>query len=427
MARLGRLGRGLAVVAVVAAAGDASAHELTELVGPWAAHGGPLAFRGSADFRWQRRTLALLREYDCLAHEAGSACPDGSRHGLARDLVATRVSQTLDLDLRLAFWRALEVRLKLPFVIADGTRLGFDDGVDDKSSLTAPYNAPALFAVPTSAERAGLADPVVGLWGAITAHARDDDAPDLLVGVDVTFPLAPARSPGSDAVGGGAWGIALGLAGSARALPWLEPFFRLDVAFAVPAGDGPDALYPDLGARQATRGPPERIGVRAGIEFVPWERADEDTKSALRLELGGELAFLTAGKSATELFDALGTSPCSDDPTCELTRQSVGARASGATIEEEHLATGLWLAARWDVAESFRIGTRATLGWETPHFLTASNLGVDQDGGGVDDVNRFGANEHDPDYNPHLDAPGQRVRASDIVVLGLELSVTGRF
>lgn len=414
---------GIAGVVGIVTAPGVSAHELTELVGPYASErdAGPLAFRGGAELRWQRRTLAILREYGCIAHEAGSACPDGSRLGLARDLAATRTTTALDIDLRLAFYRALEVRLKLPFVIADETRLGFDAGVDEKSSLSAPYNAPALFEVPTVSERAGLGDPVVGLWVALTAHARDPEDPDLLAGVDVTFPLAPARSPGSDAVGSGAWGIALALAGSARALPWLEPFFRLDVAFAVPAGD--EGLYADLGARQATRGPPERVGARFGIELVPYEH----DRSAVRLELGGELALLTAGKSATELFDALGTSPCSADPTCELTRQAVGTRASGATIEEEHLATTLWFAARWDIAQSLRLATRATLGWETPHFLTASNLGVDVDGGGVDDVNRLGNNEHDPDYNVHLDAPGTRLRASEVMVVGLELSLLGRF
>lgn len=424
--RVGALPIALAITSALGASA-AVASDLVTLHGPWLDPAAPVAFRAGLDYRWQHRALDLLRELDCVAHEridGAELCPDASRIGLARDLRAESFTSTLDLDLRATFIAAIDVRLRLPFVVSDAATLDFDAGVDGRNSQTAPYNAPALFDVPYRTTRGGLADPVIGIWAALLSSARDPADPNLTVGVELTIPLAAPRTPGGASVGGDAWAVTLAVAGSERALPWLEPFFRLDATFTVPASD---ALYPDLGGMQTTRGPPDQVAARFGVELIPFERPARG--HAVRLELGGELRFVTAGKSATELFDALGESECSlaDDPPCPLTTHAVGTTATGMTIAEEYLAGGLWLGAHYDLHQSFRVTARARFGWESPRFLTASNLGLDFDGGGVQAVNSFGANEHDPDYNPHLDAPGARFRASDVSVLGIELSVTGRF
>ena len=149
----------------------------------------------------------------------------------------------------------------------------------------------------------------------------------------------------------------------------------------------------------------------------------------MRIELGAELALVTSGKTATELFDALGTSSCSPTATvpCDLTTHSVGTRAPGTTIAEEHFVGAAWLGAHYDVLETLRLSARVNLGWESPHFLTSSNLGTDLDGGGVQDLNSLGQNEHDPDYNPSLDAPGARFRTSEALLVGIDFSLVGRF
>ena len=415
-----------AALALVSLATPALASELTELQGPYVGDG-PIAFRAGLDYHWRSKEVALLREFDCLSHEVvsgSSLCAAGSRIGLAKDLRATRLSSELDVDLRLAFYRAFEVRMRLPIVLSEETRIDYDDGIDGRNSITAPYNSPALLQVPYTNTRSGVGDPVVGLWGAILSSARDRDDPNLVVGFELGFPLAAVRTPGNTAVGGGAWAMTFAVAGSDRAFRWLEPFFRLAATLHVPASD---ALYPDLGATQATRGPPERVAARFGVEFIPFERPAEG--SAVRIELGAELGLVTSGKSATELFDALGTSSCSPDgeAPCDLTTHSVGTRSPGTSIAEEHFTGAAWLGAHYDVLETLRLSARVNVGWESPHFLTSSNLGVDSDGRGVEDDNSLGQNEHDPDYNPHLDAPGTRFRTAEALLVGVDFSVVGRF
>ncbi len=409
---------------LIASVTPATASELTDLQGPYIGDG-PIAFRASLDYHWRRRTAAIVREYDCLRHEViggASLCPNGSRIGFARDLKVEQATSLLDVDLRLAFYRSLEVRLRLPFVMSDETKLSFDDGVDGRTSLTAPYNGPALFEVPNTTTRSGLADPVIGLWGTVLSRARDVDDPTIALGFELGVPIAPARSPGTADVGAGAWALTFAVAASDRAYTWLEPFFRIDVTLMVPASD---ALYPDLGATQATRGPPEKVAVRFGADLIPFERPDEG--SAVRIEVGAELALVTSGKTPTALFDALGTSDCRPEAGCDLTTNAVGRLQSGATIAEEHFTALMWLGAHYDVLDVLRLTARVNVGWESPHFLTSSNLGKDVDGRGVQASNSFGDNEYDPDYNPALDRPGTRYRSMDALLVGVDFSLVGRF
>ena len=416
----------IALLLVASATPAAMASELTDLQGPYIGDG-PIAFRASLDYHWRRRTAAIVREFDCLRHEViggASSCPNGSRIGFARDLKVEQTTSLLDVDLRLAFYRAFEVRLRLPFVMSDETALTFDDGVDGRTSLTAPYNAPALFAVPNTTSRSGLADPVIGLWGTVLSRARDVDDPTVALGFELGVPIAPARAPGTADVGSGAWALTFAVAASDRAYTWLEPFFRIDATFRVPSSE---TLYPDLGATQATRGPPEKVAVRFGVDLIPFERPDEG--SAVRIELGAELALVTSGKTPTALFDALGTSDCRPDAAlpCDLTTNAVGRLQSGATIAEEHFTALMWLGAHYDVLDVLRLTARVNVGWESPHFLTGSNLGKDVDGRGVQVSNSAGDNEYDPDYNPNLDRPGMRYRSIDALIVGLDFSMVGRF
>ena len=115
----------IALLLVASATPAAMASELTDLQGPYIGDG-PIAFRASLDYHWRRRTAAIVREFDCLRHEViggASSCPNGSRIGFARDLKVEQTTSLLDVDLRLAFYRAFEVRLRLPFVMSDETAL----------------------------------------------------------------------------------------------------------------------------------------------------------------------------------------------------------------------------------------------------------------------------------------------------------------
>jgi len=382
---------------------------------------------------WRQRvtTEDIDREYVCLAHETidgASLCPDRSGIRLAKDLDAESTSSELELDFRVALWRTLEMRVHLPIVLRDDTTLRFAAGVDGKNSRTAPYNADQLFDVPHRTRHSGLGDPSIGIWTTPIARVRDVTQPTLALGLELGLPLADVRRPGDDTVGDGIFSTTFAIAGSARVQSWLEPFARLDLTLALAANN---ELYPDRGATQTVSGPPQRVAFSAGFELVPYERAAD--RSAVRIELGGSLGFVSAGRVPTALFDAIGTSPCSTrgpgaaDP-CSLTTTTSGRKASGTTVEEEHVVLGTSLAVHYDVFETLRISTRASAAWSTPHYLTFSDVGVDTDGdGNVDTENRSGDDERDPDYVDAWDAPGSRFRSESRLILGVDVSLSVRF
>lgn len=422
---------------LVAIAAPVRGAEVTELWSPFPTDAadvdGDRAVGARVGLTWRQRTTteSVDREFVCLAHEVvdgSSLCPERSGIRFADDLEAETTTSELELDFRMALWRTIELRVRLPIILSDETALGFADGVDGKNSLTAPYNADQTFSVPHRASRSGLGDPSLALWATPLARVRDVSSPTLALGLELGLPLAAVRSPGTDGVGSGIFSMTFAIAGSARVQSWLEPFARFDVTLALAASN---ELYPDRGETQTISGPAQRVGFKAGAELVPYERAKD--RSAVRIELGGELAFISAGRAPTVLFDAIGTSPCSTrepgaaDP-CSLTTTATGARANGTTVEEEHLALGTWLAVHYDVFETLRISARASASWQTPHFLTFSDVGVDvDDDGDVDSENSDGEDERDPDYVESWDEPGSRFRSASELTLGVDLSVSVRF
>jgi len=423
------LSRSALVALVLLMPAAARAADVDEIWSPYAAGGETVGVKLGLGFVHRATTLAVDRELLCLEHETvggQSLCPDGSALVNVKDLEAEVVSDVLELDFRLALWRTIEARVRLPIVLFERTRVGFAPGVDETNSPTAPYNADQVFAVPGRSEsRAGVADPTLGVW-LDPLSTRAPGLPSLALGVELTLPLAEPRKAGTSAVGDGIFGVTLAVAGSARVYDWLEPFARFDFQLRLAASND---LYPDFGETQTVSGPAQRVGLRAGVELVPWERPVD--QSAVRIEIGGVMTFVSAGKAPTVLFDAIGTSSCSsapvDDP-CTLTTTASGAAARGTTVEEEHLELGAFLGVHYDVFETLRLTLRANVGWRTPHFLTFSDIGADTDGDGlVESVNDSGRSEYDPDYVPTWDDPGGRFRANDEVVLGVDAAVTARF
>lgn len=425
-----RFARILSLSLLALAPTDARAAEVTEIWSPFAGGAETLGLTLGLGFTHETTDVKVDRDQLCLAHATAggeSLCPEGSRVVSAKDLDAALVESTLALDFRLAFWRSIEARVNVPILLYGGTNLSFAAGVDGGNSTTAPYNGDQVFEVPNSSgSRAGIGDPVLGLWGAPLSSARDPSEPDLLLGLELVLPLAEPRAPGRGTIGQGIFGVTVSVAGSARVVSWLEPFAKL--SFALQLGASND-LYPDFGNSQTVSGPPQRLGFLAGLEFVPWERPVQ--KNAVRIEVGGGLELVTAGVAPTVLFDAIGTSACSDatraDP-CALTTTASGRYASGTTVEEEHLSLSSWLAVHYDVFETLRVSARASFIWRTPHYLTFSDIGADTDGDDlVERVNDAGDSEFDPSYVPTWDDPGGRFRAASNVTLGMDFVVMTRF
>ena len=423
-----------------AGASAARAVDLTEIVDSYAP-ADPLAVHASlgVDWLWRQRRGAVRREFTCIAHETlggESLCPEGSRVLLADELRVERTTSTLNLEARLGLGRALELRLTQPLVLYDRHALRFAPGVDEDQSLTDPYNQPSLFDVPSTArERSGFGDPRLGLRVAPLSGARDPLDPSWVLGASVELPLASARRATNTEIGEKAWRITLSSAHSARVLPWLEPFFSLDGTLAFAAGGSPLA---DRGPTETVSGPPQRLGARFGVELVPFENAE--TRSAVRLVLGGRVDVWSDGRGHSDLADALGTSPCDPldaEAPCSLTTYDRGdtdpvtgfpTKTDGVTTIEHHLAIGGWLGVRYEVFEALELRAEASATREGDHFVTYADVGVDLDGiGGVERENAAGARELNPTWLSSVDRAGRRYRTGDMWTLGIDIAIRAKF
>jgi len=418
----------------------AGAAEVTEIVDDFA-QTDALELNPSVglNWRWRQRRGDLRREFSCIANETiggQSLCPSGSRVMLADELQVRRTTAVLDVDARLGLGRLLEVRATLPIVLFDRNQLDFAGGVTEGNSLTDPYNQPSLFDVPHRAnERSGLGDLRVELRVAPLSKARDPLDPSWVIGASLDLPTASIRTADNSEVGDGVWRLGLSTAVSARVVRWLEPFFELNGTIAIPGEASP---FVDLGPTATLSSPAHRLGARFGIELVPFERAE--TRSAVRLEVGGRVDLVFDGRGFSDLADALGTSTC--DPSdaaepCNLTTFDRGdvdpltgrrLKTDGITRIEHHLVIGGWLGLRYEVFEALELRARASVYRESDHFLTFTDAGVDLDGvGDVQGRNAAGINELDPTWLSGVDEPGARFRTGDIWTLGIDFAIRGKF
>ncbi|TNF25486.1 MAG: hypothetical protein EP329_23030 [Deltaproteobacteria bacterium] len=433
-----RVGALVAALALTTA-GDARAAEVTEIVDDFD-QTDALELNPSIGLNWQwrQRRGGIRREYPCIANETlggESLCPEGSRVGLADELRVLRTSAVLNVDARLGLGRLLELRATLPVVLYDRNALDFAPGVSENNSLTDPYNQPSLFDVPFEArERSGLGDLQLALRVAPLSKARDRLDPDWVLGVSLDLPTASIRRADNSAPGDGVWRLGLSTAVSSRVVRWLEPFLELNGTIAIPGGASP---YVDLGPTATLSSPAHRIGARFGLELVPFEK--HETRSAVRLELGGRFDVVFDGRGFSDLADALGTSTCdpSDAEPCTLTTYDRGdvdpvtglpKKTDGITRIEHHLVIGGWLGLRYEVFEALELRARASVFRESDHFLTFTDAGVDLDG--VNDVQRengSGVNELDPTWLSGVDEPGTRYRTGGLWTLGIDFAIRAKF
>ena len=440
-ARLGAhlLTLGCLFMACVSLTPVASAAEITDVLDAFARPSGSNV-NASLSVGWEflQREGVLRREFRCLKDDAqvASLCSDGSQVVEVDEMKVQRLVHVLNVDARLAFWRYAVLKLRVPVILHDQTKLRFASGVTPSNSSVDPANRPSLFDMPyTGAKRSGLGDLVVGVRVTPMNFTREETHPTWAIDVDVTFPTAGVKKGDNDAPGEGLWKVDVSTALSTRVMPWLEPYFKIGGIFRMPASN---SLFQDYGGTQTLVSPGHGLNLTLGTEFIPYE--DRDRERSFVIDVGASVDFTFEGREYTDLFEALATSPC--DPRdanqpCELTTFDRGdvdpatgrrRKTDGITDVEQYATFRWWIGMRYQIIEHLVFQARFALAHETSHYLTTADAGTDLDSSGqVEDTNAFNESEFNPVYADAFDSFGTRFLSADTFVYGVQVSLMGKF
>ncbi len=382
----------------------------------------------------------ILREFPCYAPGDG-LCQGESTVLLGKELRYSRVQHIVHLRPRIGLYHDLELFVDLPIVAFEQSRLDFASGVGPGNSSAAQQE---LFALPfRGPQRRGVGDLSVGLKYAPLNYDRDPTQPTWIIGATYTAPTGSIRKGGNTGVGYGIHALDLYTAISRRALSWLEPYFSFHGTLRFPSANG---LFVDRGrlGTQTLVKPGDILGLKFGVEFVPWEHRATDRRFEIDLGFAGDYTF--EGREYGPLFEALAQSPCSADPGCVYTKHTRDLR-EGATSGSASTTDGItdveaygtfsgWIGVHYQPERHVQIGTRFSVRRITDHFLTNADPGKDLDDDGVVTQSSQAGDEYNPVYVEWIDAPAgdpytgkeaTRFRASNFFDLAFQFYVAGKF
>jgi len=392
-------------------------------------------------WEWELRKAKIGREY-----------LQGDRILRADVLNARRSTHRLSVNARIGLYRDLELFLVFPFVLRDQTELTF---AGSASSLDPLGTQPDLFSMPnTGPARSGFGDMAVGLRYSPFQQWRDPYYPSWVVAFTWTIPTGKVRRGGNAGVGNG-WHELKFETGASRRIAFVEPYFDFHGTLRIPSSS---TLFKDYGPTQGSVWPGQELGLRYGVEFVPWEvtRTDGKRERYATIDLGGSAVYTFRGRGYTDLFEAFASSKCNGaglcpDPTKEngalgvtqynrtlqnWTPGSSPAFLDGITDVEAYGTYSVWAGFDVQPIEYLSIGFRFTYSHETAHFLNRAIVGKDLDGhdGVMYNPERpnatppvpAGVNEYNPVYNSSVDDPGRRFKSEGADIFGIGLMLIGK-
>ncbi|MEM1415183.1 MAG: hypothetical protein AAGH15_09795 [Myxococcota bacterium] len=382
-------------------------------------------------FRRHRRTGLVQREL------GGS----GPRFATVGRFLQLR--NELELGLDVGLWRDTAFFARLPLVLRDDRRIDERRGGSSRLLEPAETDATPLFGLPfESPTRSGVDSLVLGLAFSPLQQARRREGPTwtFLGGLDVGIgellaPCAAGQEGCSPGLSEGTHAV-FGETRLSRRYRHAEVYTGLGVRFAW-AGRADGAFRPggDLAGYRRTR-PPTQGTLTLGTAFLPWE--NRETSQRLSLDVRGHLAFHSAGRDYSPLYDALGASthPTLTTPNCEgapPTGQScadAGLRAvpfTGLTDVQQRARIGATLGLELRVARYVSFRFASTLAYQTPYLLTftrACNLDRSLP---ADDPRACSGGVRNPHHRPVIDLPGQRFRMAGATLLDFHLEARAMF
>lgn len=425
----------------------------------------PFGFRIVPSFEQRQERGDISREGACT--DESGACPFFNS-----ELSSKRVTNTLNFDIGFGLYHDLEVRIGLPVVLSDRRTLTFADGVSGENSTVAPapnrrgrfqgagddrvFNY-SYFDVGTGNEgpnRAGLGDMSFGIaWGAFSQQ-RNDHLANLVLAFDYTAPTGTVARGSNTGVGRGVHEMTFSAVAS-RQFSFFDPYFGL--AYTLPLRD-PSGLFEDRGINQQVKSPGQRVDLMAGAEMIMFENRENGQRYTF--QFGLDFGYTAEGRDYNPLFDALAASGCNGTRLSEvgldrydgrqyppegldlsavqrahcawIVQQMSNERPDGTfshdgiTNVEGHAHVGGHFGFNLQFSDliQLRIGTQ--LETRTSHFLTGAYTGRSASSDDRVDLDPA-AGERNPDYNPTLDAVGNRFRYNSIFNFGWNIGLAIRY
>jgi hypothetical protein len=364
--------------------------------------------------------------------------------GRYRDLLDhSGVRNELQLGLEIGLYRDLMLFLGLPIVLSGDEELTLVDGrdCDEDGSACRELLEPAIDDDPMdeedeqvlftagprllSEQRSGLPRVDLGLAFGVLNQFRGADATWVL---RATFgiPTAQAKKAcvnGLNCDPGLSDGILWLTFESrwSRRYRYVEPLLGISHRFGF-VTSGEDTYQANLGNEATSL--PTTTEASAGAAFVPWE--DRMRHQRFSIELLGRAAYISEGRGASPLFDALGTSPHSQ---LNPPGGSADERFTGVTTVGGHGRLGADLMLVMKAAQYVRFTLGTELGVLTDHLITGAE-DCSADAPRVLEPSHASACELrsiSPLYRPVIDAPGQRFRLADALSVGLLARAQGQF
>ena len=314
-----------------------------------------------------------------------------------------------------------------------------------------PHAGTTLFDVPFKGKgRAGVGDLAFGIRWAPWHYKREKQYPSWLLGVLMRVPTAKVKGAYNTDVGEGLFQVELNTSISRRVTSYFEPYFDLHgkLRFATDKSlfNNQDTVT------QTLVQPGHQMGLKLGAEFIPWEVEAQERHVAINS--GGGLDYVFEGREYSDLWEALGASPCLTMNGCDMTSytrglkgaasdpdleqkkgldQRTGAgfpRSDGTTDVEHYSFFSFWAGVDIQPVKYFQLGLHFKLAYMTPHFITFADAGKDAETDNdlfVTGENNLGDNEYNPKYLEALDEVGHRFRASQSLQYSFLVDVSGRF
>lgn len=353
-----------------------------------------------AEYRYGWTMAKINRERVCIASQSPGSCAENSIL-LAKELNYSRATQWLDLTSRIGLYKDLDVFFVLPMWLSDQTRYRYQSGVSADVSTIDPRDTPSsfLFKVPNDGpNRSGLGDLRFGIRWQPFSQARDPEEANWRLSNEITLPTASVRAGGNKAVGDGLASWRLATTVSRRFFGVVEPYFETHGLLRFPTAS---SLFKDYGEAQNMVDPGHQIGLKIGVEFIPWERPSVDRVISIDVGLGADYMF--EGRAYSELFEALANSSCTY-PTCDQTTSKQGLTADGLTDISHYGAFETWVHINFQFIEYVQFKLGFDYGYEKSHFITNADAGKDLNLSGLVDQ----PNEFNPVYNENIDKVGSR-------------------
>ena len=243
--------------------------------------------------------------------------------------------------------------------------------------------------------RAGFDYPQFGVRWSPVNNERDISKPTITLAADYNLGFLPLPvedpendnptqdDPGPVAHGKHEFHFQIGVS---KRFALLDPYFLVDVHVPFSAEDAVTGLelFP-------------YGGFTLGMEIVPYENPEMHQKFAVQVST--DAVYMSEGRDYVEISDALG----------EL------------TYRDDYFKAGLNLGLYFQAFQFGYVDVVGTVAYETPHYITAEDIGDDRDaegdrGFGVVDL-AVEDEERNVYFNPAYDTPGRRFRVEDSIRL----------